>query len=602
LILDDPKTIERWREAGWWGTTTIDDLFRACVVARRDQPALVDAPNRTKFAPGAPRQLTFAEADALSEGFAATLFAAGVRNDDVVVVQLPNIVEIVIAFLACARLGAIVSPIMLAYGERDVRRIVRHLRPAAFLTLASWKEGAPAKVAARIAADLAADVAANVATDVSAETSAKGGRTAPARPPVVLALGDAPIPGVVTAPALEQFPGDPAALRAYLATLAIDANDIVTMHWTSGTTGEPKCVPRSHNQWHGTGHACTDGGMLEAGERILAPMQMVHTAGYSGMFMPWLETQGLLAMHQPFDMGLFLDQIEQLRINHTVAAPAMLNALLKSNALDGRDVSSVRSFLCGSAPLDPWMIEGYRERYGIEVVNAYGSTEGMTFMCGPTMTADPHRRARYFPRLRGAATDTGGEDWKYRIAAVVETRLVDPATGAEIDAPRQPGELVFRSPALFPGYWTETHEVDRCDFDAEGYFRSGELFEIAGEGEDSRFYHYIDRLKDVINRGGLKIPVGELEAAIQSHPAVAEAVAIGYPDEKLGERICAVVALRAGETLALPQLVAHLEALQIARYMRPERLEIVAALPRNATGKVLKRELVQQIRGASAPR
>ncbi len=578
MILDDPTTIQRWREAGWWGTTTIDDLFRACVAARRDELALVDAPNRAKFAPGAPRQLTFAQVDALADGFAATLFGAGVRQDDVVLVQLPNIVEIVVAFLACARLGAIVSPIMLAYGERDVRRIVHHLRPAAFLTVAKWKEGAPAEVAARIAADVAAP-----------------------RRPVVFAHGETPVPGVVTAPTLEAFPGDLGALHAYLATFAIDANDIVTMHWTSGTTGDPKCVPRSHNQWHGTGHACTDGGMLEAGERILAPMQMVHTAGYSGMFMPWLETQGLLAMHQPFDMALFLDQIEQLRINHTVAAPAMLNALLKSNTLDGRDLSSVRSFLCGSAPLDPWMIEGFRERYGIEVVNAYGSTEGMTFMCGPTMTADPHRRARYFPRLRGAATDTGGEDWKYRIAAVVETRLVDPGTGAEIEAPRQPGELVFRSPALFPGYWTDTHELDRRDFDSEGYFRSGELFEIAGEGEDSRFYHYIDRLKDVINRGGLKIPVGELEAAIQSHPAVAEAVAIGYPDEKLGERICAVVALRAGEALTLAQLVAHLESLQIARYMLPERLEIVAALPRNPTGKPLKRELVQQFRGVPAP-
>lgn len=128
MILDDPKTIQRWREAGWWGTTTIDDLFRACVAARRDEVALVDAPNRARFAPGAPRQLTFAQVDALADGFAATLFAAGVRKDDVVVVQLPNIVEIVVAFLACARLGAIVSPIMLAYGERDVRRIVRHLR------------------------------------------------------------------------------------------------------------------------------------------------------------------------------------------------------------------------------------------------------------------------------------------------------------------------------------------------------------------------------------------------------------------------------------------------------------------------------------------
>ena len=571
MILDDPSTIERWRQAGWWGTTTVDDLFRACVAAHRDALALVDAPNRASFAPGEPRQLTFGEVDALVDGCAATLYAAGVRKDGVIVAQLPNIVEIVIAFLACARLGAIVSPIMLAYGARDVGRIVRHLRPAAFLTLADWKGTRPAEVAAR----------------------ATQGETA------VLALGDTREPGVIAAPTLEQLPGDQDGLRDHLATLAIDANEIVTMHWTSGTTGEPKCVPRSHNQWHGTGHACTDGGGLQPGERILAPMQMVHTAGYSGMLMPWLETQGLLAMHQPFDMGIFLDQIERLRINHTVAAPAMLNALLKSHALDGRDLRSIRSFLCGSAPLDPWMIEGFRERHGIEVVNAYGSTEGLTFCCGPTITADPYRRARYFPRLRGAATDTGGVDWKYRLASVVETRLLDPETGAEIEAPRCAGELVFRSPALFPGYWTEDHGVDRRDFDAEGYFRSGELFEIAGEGEDSRFYHYIDRLKDVINRAGLKIPVGELEAAIQSHPAVAEAVAIGFPDEQLGERICAVVVLRSGATLSLEQLVAHLEAQQIARYMLPERLELLAALPRNLTGKPLKRELVRTFRGAS---
>jgi acyl-CoA synthetase (AMP-forming)/AMP-acid ligase II len=555
VILDDPDTIARWRAAGWWGCTTVDDLLRAAVAARPGQLALVDAPNRAQLAPGDALELTFAEVDALVTQLAAALFAAGVRKDDVVVVQWPNIVEIVIAFLACARLGAIVSPVMMAYGERDIRRIVHHLRPAAFLALAAWQERRPALVAAEALAGVAGD------------------RVAP-----VLALGTTQArDGVVTAaPALTGWPADRAGLAAYLATLAIDANEIVTMHWTSGTTGDPKCVPRSHNQWHATGAACTDGGGLQPGERILAPMQMVHTAGYSGMFMPWLETQGLLALHQPFDMGLFLDQIER-------------NALLKGNALDGRDLGSIRSILCGSAPLDPWMIEGFRARHGIEVVNAFGSTEGMTFCCGPTVTADPYRRARYFPRLRGAATETGGADWKYRLASVVETRLVDTATGVAIDTPRCAGELLFRSPALFPGYWTEAHTLDRREFATDGSFRSGELFEIAGEGEDARFYHYIDRLKDVINRGGLKIPVGELEAAMQSHPAVAEAVAIGYPDERLGERICAVVALRPGATLDLPQLLAHLEAQGIALFMRPERLEIVEALPRNLTGKPLKR-------------
>ena len=153
MILDHPADIERWREAGWWGTTTIDDLFRACVAQVPQQLALVDAPNREKFAAGRPRDLTFAEVDGFVDRLAATLYAAGVRKDDVVLVQLPNIVEIVITYLACIRLGAIVSPIMLAYGARDVRRIVRHVRPAAIVTLAEYKGARPAAVGAHDRAD-----------------------------------------------------------------------------------------------------------------------------------------------------------------------------------------------------------------------------------------------------------------------------------------------------------------------------------------------------------------------------------------------------------------------------------------------------------------
>jgi acyl-CoA synthetase (AMP-forming)/AMP-acid ligase II len=574
VILDSSADIERWRRAGWWGTTTVDDLFRACVAARPGQLALVDAPNRPTLAPGPARRLTFAEVDALVDRLAAALYTAGVRKDGIVIVQLPNVVEIVLAFLACARLGAIVSPVMLAYGERDLRRIIGHLDPAALLTLAAWKGGRPAQAAARLAAER------------------------PDRRPPVLALGEESEAGVTAFGTLDDLPRDVSAVRAYAASLSIDANEIVTMHWTSGTTGEPKCVPRNHNTWHATGGCCIDSGGLRSGEHILAPMQMVHTAGYSGLFMPWLETQGLLALHHPFDMSVFLDQIEAERINHTVAAPAMLNALLKSNTLDRREVGSIRSILCGSAPLDAWMIEGFRTRYGIEIVNAFGSTEGMTFTSGPTVTQDPHRRARFFPRFRTG--DGAAGNWGLRIAPVVETRLLDLETGAEIREPKRPGELLFRSPALFPGYWTAEHGLDRRDFDADGFFRAGEIFEIAGEGEDARFYHYIDRLKDVINRGGVKIPVGELEAAIQDHTGVAEAVAVGYPDERLGERICAVVALREGSVLTLEALVAHLVGQGIPRFMLPERLELVTALPRNATGKVLKRQMVDRLRMRTA--
>ena len=195
MILDDPTVIERWRQAGWWGTTTIDALLRACVAGRRDQLALVDAPNRTRFAPGEPQRLTFGEVDERADRLAAALYGVGVRKDAVVLVQLPNVVEIVIAFLACARLGAIVSPIMLAYGERDVQRIVRHVRPAAILTLATFKDAHPARVAAAAAAH------------------------GPVRPPAVLALGEDTAEGMLCAASLEQFPADLAALHAYLATL-----------------------------------------------------------------------------------------------------------------------------------------------------------------------------------------------------------------------------------------------------------------------------------------------------------------------------------------------------------------------------------------------
>lgn len=580
MILDDRETLERYRDSGWWGDVTVDDLFRACVAAAPEQLALVDAPDRPAFCYGGPRQLSFSDADDAADALAAALLAAGVRKDSVVLVQLPNIVEIVVAFLACARLGAIASPVMLAYGERDLRRIVRHLRPACILTLSRFKDGHPAETLRRVIAE-------------------------PGCPPAALLTfgeGDGDIAD------FGDLTGERDALEEYLDQLHVEADEIVTMHWTSGTTGDPKCVPRSHNQWHATGGCCRDAGGLHHGDRLLAPMQMVHTAGYNGLFMPWLEVQGTLALHNPFDMGIFLDQLEELRINHTVAAPAMLNALLRENILERRDVSSIRSILCGSAPLDAWMIEGFRERYGIEVVNAFGSTEGITLLSGPGMTADPHRRARYFPRFRGSASRSAdGGRWGVRIASAVESKLVDVETGEEITEPGRPGEFVFRSPALFPGYWTAESTVDRGDFDADGFFRTGELFEIAGDGEDADYYHYIDRLKDVINRGGLKIPAGELEAAIQALPGVREATAIGYPDERLGERICAVVVAAPGADITLEGLIAELAEAGIARFMWPERLELVESLPRNTTGKILKRELTRTLQDGdegpgSAPR
>lgn len=558
MIHDSAASIERYTREGWWGRTTVHDLFVACVHARPEQPALLDAPNRASFSVGDPRSYTFTQLDAAVDRLAARLYAAGVRKDSIVVVQLPNISEIVVAFLACLRLGAIASPAMVAYGERDLRRIVRHLRPACVIATRRFRQHAPSEVLRPICEEAGVPL-----------------------------LVDPVDEGVE--PEAEQL--EP--MRRYARSLRIDANEIATLHWTSGTTGEPKCVPRSHNQWHNTGTCCTDVGRIQPGDRILAPMQMVHTAGYSGVLMPWLEVQGTIVLHHPFDMAVFLDQLEHERVNHTVAAPAMLNAVLRDNLLEGRDVSALRTILCGSAPLDPWMIEGFRDRYGIEIVNAFGSTEGLTLFSTAAIAPDSYRRARYFPRFSGSGFKPfAGESWGVRMSASIEGKLVDLDTNTEVTAPKRAGEYRFRSPALFAGYWTAEGTLDRRDFDEEGYFRTGEIFEIAGEGEQSDFYHYIDRLKDVINRGGVKIAAGELEAALQSLTDVREAAAVGYPDPTLGERICAVVTLAPGAALSLDECKARLAELGVARYMLPERLEIVDALPRNLTGKVLKRDLL----------
>jgi acyl-CoA synthetase (AMP-forming)/AMP-acid ligase II len=570
MILHDAATIARYQAAGWWGQDPVDSRFRANVAAAPSQIALIDAPNRAGFAPGVAKQLSYAETDAAVDRLAAVLLAAGVRKDMIVVAQLPNCVEIIIAYLACARIGAIVSPMLLAYGERDVRRILCHLRPAAILTLATFKDSHPAAAAARIVREEALET-------------------------LVFALGDVAGEGFRSLGDLTCGPLNRVGLDAYLATLLVDANEVSSLHWSSGTSGEPKCVPQTHNSWRANGGAVVDAGQIPIGARFLAPMHIVHTAGHAGFFMPWLEVCGTLALHHPFDMALYVSQLEDLRITHTVAAPAMLNALLRSNVLDNHDLSALDVILCGSAPLDPWMIQGFRDRYAIEIVNIFGSTEGITMLSGPTITNDPERRARYFPRFQNAAVRlVTNESWDIRIAAVTETGLCD-ENGSAISAANTPGEFICRSPAVFPGYYTAAGTLDRRDFDADGFFRTGEIFEIAGDGEDMDYYHYIDRLKDVINRGGQKIPVGELEAAIQSHPAIGEACAIAVRDERLGERVCAVIVPLNGETVTLAGLVAYLRGEGISTFMLPEQLALVDVLPRNPTGKILKRVLATQV-------
>jgi acyl-CoA synthetase (AMP-forming)/AMP-acid ligase II len=364
----------------------------------------------------------------------------------------------------------------------------------------------------------------------------------------------------------------------------LTANDVATLCWTSGTEAAPKGVPRSHNEWLIVAPSIIEAAELRPGARLLNPFPLVNMAGWSTCVAAWLRLGGTVVQHHPFDLPVFLRQLREERIDYTVAPPAILNQMLRDPALlEGIDFTRLRRIGSGSAPLSEWMVCGFAER-GVQIVNYFGSNEGAALTGSPRDIADPALRARYFARA-----GVGQPFSTISTAAKIRTRLVDPDTGADITEPGRPGELRVAGPTLFAGYWRAPELTARA-FDEQGYYRSGDLFEIAGERH--QFYRFVGRCKDIVVRGGLKISAEEVEAQLLGHPAVADAAVVAMPDATLGEKVCACIVARAGAHPTLGDLVEYLrDERQLAVYKLPEMLLLLDALPRNPVGKVLKREL-----------
>ena len=542
-----PERVAAYRARGWWRGETVDAVFRRAVATRPDAEALVDPPNRAAFLEGAPQRLTFTEVDRAVDAYAHAFAALGVRCGDVVAVQLPNVAEGVIAFLACARMGAIFSPISTAYRGHELRQMLPLIAPRVILTTGLFHGCDHATLFAELGVD--------------AEILA------------------------ISGPGGDRWRGLLVDRGPFETPLDLDASDALTICWTSGTEASPKGVPRHHDHWVVNGEALVEAAGLKAGDSILNPFPLINIAAIGGMVMTWLEAQGRLVQHQPFDLRVFLGQLEGERIAYTVAPPAILTTLLQNHdLLASVNLGELRCLGSGSAPLAPFMVRGWQERFGVTVMNVFGSNEGASLFSTGGAIPDPEQRARFFPRF-GA----GGLSWPGDFPAKVLTRLVDPDTEEEISAPGRVGELRISGAMTFDGY-IGPRALTESAFDAQGFYRTGDLFEIAPEA-GGRFYRFVGRRKEIIIRGGQNISPAELDGLIESHPNVREAACVAYPCERLGERVCAVVALKPGETVTLEGLVAHLKACEVAVFKLPEKLRIIDALPRNALGKVARREL-----------
>ena len=549
-----PQRIKDYTEREWWGQETLHSLLQTQAKVNPDLIAVADQPNREELTGDLPYRLSFQDLDFSSTALACQLLDNQIKSGDTIIVQLPNIVELVVCYMACSKIGAIISPVPVQYGRHELLHINQMISSKAIITIERFKEQTLARGAAECLEDSIKILVfgSNIEIDANYDD------------------------------------GYRKQLQKFQDIHSSDANTILTICWTSGTTGTPKGVPRSHNMWIATARCCIEASEPRQGDRFLNIFPLVNMASIGAFLYPSLLVGCSIFLHHPLDPGLYLTQLQNEKITFTVAPPVLLNQLAKSEDMWKRfDFSNLRSVGSGSAPLAPWMIETFSRVYGLEVINFYGSNEGISLFCTPVHTQDPVIRATMFPRV-GCGLHNGTS---YASTSVL-SKIVDPDTGEEIRESGSVGELLFDGATVFDGYLG----MDNCDvFDSDGYFHTGDLVEICGD--PPLFYKIAGRCKDIINRGGMKISPAEVDILLEGLPSTLEAAICAYPDDDLGEKLCACIVMESGvPNISLEDVNGYLNSKGIAKFKLPERIAFFDALPRNPLAKVQRFELEEWVR------
>ncbi len=535
-----PERTAEYRSEGWWRAETfLDDLAR-WARERPDHPAIIS------YEGGKPaRTVSYADLALLVARFAGALAELGVSRGDVVVPYLPNGWTLAPLYLACARLGAVAAPAQPALAGREIGHILTVTQAKACITVDTFDgvdydqilvNVAPPTLEHRVVIGNAARTGAIGFTEFFVETAWEQRRPEPGPP---------------------SGPDDPALLV-----------------FTSGTTGQPKGVVHSQNTLYAAGQSLSVPYGLTAADVISIPQFLTHVAaGVHAVFAPIFLGATCVTHDTNDDMDLMLELVSAHRVTHLHAAPWYLARLLAAQRRQPREVASLRVLSSSSAPISPQLVAEAREVLGLPLFAVWGMTE--TGGCTTTRPEDPRDWA--------AHSDGRPMPWmQVRVAA---------------DAGQDIGRLLVRGASLCLGYLGQPEVFASC-VDADGWFDTGDMARADGRGG----IRISGRRADLITRAtGNKVPVSEIEAVLLRHPAVQEVVLIGYPDPSIGgsEEVCAVV-VPAGEPPALEDLRSHLEAEQVTFENWPDRIEIMAALPKNALGKVLRSQLRRAIESTLA--
>jgi cyclohexanecarboxylate-CoA ligase len=372
------------------------------------------------------------------------------------------------------------------------------------------------------------------------------------------------------------FAGDVLVLREDWSDAAAipdrhpDADDPALILWTSGTTADPKGVVHTHQSLRVEADTIAAAHAMSPTESLLLPMPITHVAGLTyGVLLPVTNAITTVLMDS-WEPRRALELVARERIAVMISTPVFMRTMIDDATFPATDCSSVRLFSLGGAGVAPAMVREGAAAFTCWCKRTYGSTEYPTLTTGRAGD-DPERDATTDGPLIGAA----------------ELRIVDPQTGIDVAA-GAPGELLARGPEMFIGYLDTTLDDDA--FAPGGWFRTGDVATY-----DGQYLTIVDRLKDIIIRGGENVSAQEVESLLVTHPDVAEAACVAAPDPRMGETVCAFVIPRDGRTPELGELREYLVGLGLARFKLPERLEVRTTLPRTASGKVQKAPLRAEI-------
>ncbi|WP_420991940.1 acyl-CoA synthetase [Cupriavidus sp. 30B13] len=347
------------------------------------------------------------------------------------------------------------------------------------------------------------------------------------------------------------------------APAATRPGDVAAIMYTSGTTGNPKGAMLTHGNFWINNLNVTMMSDIASTDVALNFAPLFHVGGMCCITLPVLMAGGHLVLQRSFDPAAVMQDIATHRVTLSFAVPAMLLFISQHPDFARADLSTLRGISVGGAPMPEPLLRLFGAR-GIPVNQGYGLTEtaAATTFLAPERGAD---------KLGSCGT-----------AAILTEVCIRAFNGAPVATPRERGEICVRGGNVMKGYWNRP-EATAGAFYPGGWFRTGDV----GYADEEGFYYICDRLKDMIITGGENVYPAEVESVLYDHPAIAEVAVIGAPDAQWGERVVAVAALRPGASLTLEELQAFAGP-RLARYKLPRELRVVAALPRNPTGKVLK--------------